>query len=208
MQNATWPTTTAQAKPSPRLCCHPGYSSDAGGSVRACAAAETVRVWGTLRVPRRRHAVYGGEKLADLVRQGGARPLNLSRKRGEALRLALLDPAGVWSEGAPHIEVALEWAWSSSVFLRAANGERQPMGARQRNSWTGDRDTGWGYLRRPRHNRVRVNPVFLSWRSLADRLLADCLLARLGFCNHAIVGWWSQAFYHQAHYPRLPAVLR
>jgi len=49
-------------------------------------------------------------KLADLVRQGGARPLNLSRKRGEALRLALLDPAGVWSESAPHIEVALEWA--------------------------------------------------------------------------------------------------
>lgn len=49
-------------------------------------------------------------KLADLVRQGGARPLNLSRKPGEALRLALIDPAGVWSEGAPHIEVALEWA--------------------------------------------------------------------------------------------------
>jgi hypothetical protein len=49
-------------------------------------------------------------KLVDLVRQGGARPLNLSRKRGEALRLALVDPAGVWSEGAPHIEVALEWA--------------------------------------------------------------------------------------------------
>ncbi len=49
-------------------------------------------------------------KLADLVRQGGARPLNLSRNRGEALRLALVDPAGVWSEGAPHIEVVLEWA--------------------------------------------------------------------------------------------------
>jgi Ca-activated chloride channel family protein len=48
-------------------------------------------------------------KLADLVRQGGARPLNLSRKRGEALRLVLVDPAGVWSEGSPHIEVALEW---------------------------------------------------------------------------------------------------
>ncbi len=48
-------------------------------------------------------------KLADLVRQGGARPLNLSRKPDEALRLALVDPAGVWSEGAPHIEVALEW---------------------------------------------------------------------------------------------------
>ncbi len=49
-------------------------------------------------------------KLVDLVRQGGARPLNLSRKRGEALRLALVDPAGVWAGGAPHIEVTLEWA--------------------------------------------------------------------------------------------------
>jgi Ca-activated chloride channel homolog len=49
-------------------------------------------------------------KLADLVRQGGARPLNLSRKPGEALRLALVDPEGVWSEDAPHIEVTLEWA--------------------------------------------------------------------------------------------------
>jgi Ca-activated chloride channel homolog len=49
-------------------------------------------------------------KLADLVRQGGARPLNLSRKRGEALRLTLADPAGVWSGAAPQIEIALEWA--------------------------------------------------------------------------------------------------
>jgi hypothetical protein len=49
-------------------------------------------------------------RLVDLVRQGGARPLNLSRKPSEALRLALIDPADVWSEGAPHIEVALEWA--------------------------------------------------------------------------------------------------
>jgi hypothetical protein len=49
-------------------------------------------------------------RLIDLVRQGGARPLNLSRKPGEALRLALVDPNGVWTSGAPHIEVALEWA--------------------------------------------------------------------------------------------------
>ncbi|MGE0132999.1 MAG: VIT domain-containing protein [Blastocatellales bacterium] len=48
-------------------------------------------------------------KLADLVRQGGARPLNLIWKSGQALRLALVDPASVWSAGAPHIEVALEW---------------------------------------------------------------------------------------------------
>ncbi|MGH9935544.1 MAG: VIT domain-containing protein [Blastocatellia bacterium] len=49
-------------------------------------------------------------RLADLARQGGARPLNLSRRPGQVLRLALIDPAGVWSAGAPHIEVALEWA--------------------------------------------------------------------------------------------------
>jgi len=49
-------------------------------------------------------------RLVDLARQGGARPVNLSRQPGQALRLALVDPAGVWSGGAPHIEVALEWA--------------------------------------------------------------------------------------------------
>jgi Ca-activated chloride channel family protein len=48
-------------------------------------------------------------RLADLVRQGGARPLNLLRKPGETLRIALVDPTGVWSGGAPHIEVELEW---------------------------------------------------------------------------------------------------
>jgi hypothetical protein len=49
-------------------------------------------------------------KLAGLARQGGALPLNLSLKTGEALRFAPVDPAGVRSEGAPHIEVALVWA--------------------------------------------------------------------------------------------------
>jgi hypothetical protein len=49
-------------------------------------------------------------RLVDLARQGGSRPINLSRRPGQALRLALVDPAGVWSGGAPHIEVALEWA--------------------------------------------------------------------------------------------------
>jgi Ca-activated chloride channel family protein len=48
-------------------------------------------------------------KLADLVRQGGARPLNLARKPGQALRLALADPAGVWLANSPRIEVALEF---------------------------------------------------------------------------------------------------
>ena len=32
------------------------------------------------------------------------------RKRGETPLVALVDPAGVRSEDAPHIEVALEWA--------------------------------------------------------------------------------------------------
>src|SRR5262245_14888046 len=58
---------------------------------------------GDLATPRAR------VKLADLVRQGGARPLNLSRKHGEVLQLVLVDPAGAWSEDAPRIEVALEW---------------------------------------------------------------------------------------------------
>lgn len=49
-------------------------------------------------------------RLADLARQGGARPLNLARQPGQTLRLALVDPAGV----APHIEVALEWEEASS----------------------------------------------------------------------------------------------
>jgi hypothetical protein len=49
-------------------------------------------------------------RLFDLARQGGARPVNLSRRPGQALRLVLVDPAGVWWGGAPHIEVALEWA--------------------------------------------------------------------------------------------------
>lgn len=48
-------------------------------------------------------------KLADLARQGGARPLNLARKPGQALRLALADPEGVWSANSPRIEVALEF---------------------------------------------------------------------------------------------------
>src|SRR5262249_33789659 len=53
-------------------------------------------------------------RLIDLARQGGARPVNLSRLPGQALRLALVDPAGIWSGGAPHIEVALEGGGSSA----------------------------------------------------------------------------------------------
>jgi len=59
---------------------------------------------GDLATPRAR------VKLADLVRQGGARPLNLSRNPDEVLQLVLVDPSGAWSQDAPHIEVVLEWA--------------------------------------------------------------------------------------------------
>jgi Ca-activated chloride channel family protein len=46
-------------------------------------------------------------RLADLVRQRGERPLNLSRSPGQVLRLVLADPAAAWKDGAPTIEVAL-----------------------------------------------------------------------------------------------------
>ncbi len=48
-------------------------------------------------------------RLADLVRQRGERPLNLSRSPGQVLRLVLADPAESWKSGAPTIEVALAW---------------------------------------------------------------------------------------------------
>ena len=46
-------------------------------------------------------------RLADLVRQGGERPLNLRRRPGQRVRVVLIDPAGVWASGAPAIEVGL-----------------------------------------------------------------------------------------------------
>jgi Ca-activated chloride channel family protein len=48
-------------------------------------------------------------KLADLMRQRGERPLNLRKLPGQAVRIVLSDPAGVWAQNAPHIEVALGW---------------------------------------------------------------------------------------------------
>jgi hypothetical protein len=47
-------------------------------------------------------------RLADLIRQGGYRPLNLTRHPGQRLRLVLIDPSGAWSQNAPSIEIALE----------------------------------------------------------------------------------------------------
>ncbi|MGQ9555242.1 MAG: VIT domain-containing protein [Anaerolineae bacterium] len=46
-------------------------------------------------------------RLADLLRQGGERPLNLKRAGSEPLRLVLEDSSGTWSQGAPRIEVSL-----------------------------------------------------------------------------------------------------
>jgi Ca-activated chloride channel family protein len=48
-------------------------------------------------------------RLADLVRQGGMRPLNVTRRPGQIVRLVLDDPSGVWKAGGPHIVVTLEW---------------------------------------------------------------------------------------------------
>lgn len=47
--------------------------------------------------------------LADLLRQGGERPLNLSWRPGDVVRLVLLDPSGAWRSSAPAIEVTLLW---------------------------------------------------------------------------------------------------
>lgn len=48
-------------------------------------------------------------KLADMLRQGGRRPLNLRREAGEAVRLTLEDPSGAWAWGVPEFEVVLGW---------------------------------------------------------------------------------------------------
>ena len=46
-------------------------------------------------------------RLADLIRQGGERPLNVRRQPGQVVRIVLLDPNGAWAAGAPSLEVAL-----------------------------------------------------------------------------------------------------
>jgi Ca-activated chloride channel family protein len=47
--------------------------------------------------------------LTDLVRRRGQRPLNISKGKGDVVRVVLVDPQGTWKEGAPKIEVALAW---------------------------------------------------------------------------------------------------
>lgn len=46
-------------------------------------------------------------RLADLLGQGGERPLNLRRAPGQAVRIVLQDPDGVWSGDPPRFEVAV-----------------------------------------------------------------------------------------------------
>lgn len=44
-------------------------------------------------------------RLADLLRQGGKRPLNLRFSANQLIRVVLSDPQGAWASGAPSIEV-------------------------------------------------------------------------------------------------------
>jgi Ca-activated chloride channel family protein len=46
-------------------------------------------------------------RLADLIRQGGERPLNLRRRPGERMRIVLLDATGAWARDGEVIEVAV-----------------------------------------------------------------------------------------------------
>ena len=46
-------------------------------------------------------------RMADLLRQGGERPLNLAWSEGQPLRVVLLDPRGTWAQRAPTLELAL-----------------------------------------------------------------------------------------------------
>lgn len=45
--------------------------------------------------------------LADLIRNGGNRPLNIRVAKGELVRIVLEDPAGAWAGGAPRLVVGL-----------------------------------------------------------------------------------------------------
>jgi Ca-activated chloride channel family protein len=58
---------------------------------------------GDLAAPRAR------VKLADVLRQGSRRPLNIRVAAGETVRLTLADPSGVWAAGVPALEMVLGW---------------------------------------------------------------------------------------------------
>ena len=46
-------------------------------------------------------------RLADLLRQGGERPLNVQKLPGQVIRLVLSDANGAWANGAPPLQIAL-----------------------------------------------------------------------------------------------------
>jgi Ca-activated chloride channel family protein len=56
---------------------------------------------GDLAAPRAR------VRVADLLRQGGERPLNLAWSAGQPLRIVLHDPQGTWARQAPALELTL-----------------------------------------------------------------------------------------------------
>jgi Ca-activated chloride channel family protein len=58
---------------------------------------------GDLAAPRARM------RLADVLRQGGRRPLNVRVAAGERVLLKVLDPTGAWSAGVPAMEIVLGW---------------------------------------------------------------------------------------------------
>lgn len=49
-------------------------------------------------------------RLADVLRLGGRRPLNVRRAAGQPVRLILEDPNGAWKAGTPVLEVVLGWS--------------------------------------------------------------------------------------------------
>jgi Ca-activated chloride channel family protein len=46
-------------------------------------------------------------RLADLIRQGGTRPLNITHRSGQVVWLVLTDAAGAWAQDAPSLEITL-----------------------------------------------------------------------------------------------------
>jgi Ca-activated chloride channel family protein len=56
---------------------------------------------GDLTAPRAR------VKLADILRLGGRRPLNIRREVGVPVRLTIADPSGAWKNGVPAVEIVL-----------------------------------------------------------------------------------------------------
>ncbi len=47
-------------------------------------------------------------RLSDLIRGGGARPLNLRRRQGDVVKIVLSDPEGVWAANPPRFELMLK----------------------------------------------------------------------------------------------------